>query len=233
MTERIYTQEQLSALPEQGVEAQKIRALFLAYGGSYDFCRFYRQADTYLAALDGSFVIAEQPGADYEEIAQFLCMHGFTDIFCSDETGNRLKPLIPAEFTPGQLMVYCGEKHGGFPPECTPMEAWSVIGSRFDIPFEPWYLDISHRVRHGVTRCISDGRATLVIQHEINGESLISQVCVLPEYEHRGIAGELVRSVSAAISGKVQLICEESLCGFYEKCGYRKGSQKYIAVALG
>ncbi|MCI5667683.1 MAG: GNAT family N-acetyltransferase [Oscillospiraceae bacterium] len=233
MTERIYTAEQLYALPEHGVEAQKIRALFLAYGGDYDFCRFFRHGESFLAALDGSFVIAEQPGADHEEIAQFLCMHGYTDIFCSEETGDRLKPLLPAVFTPVQLMVYCGQKHGGFPPECTPMEAWSVIGSRFGIPFEPWYLDMSHRVRHGITRCFSDGKAALVLQHDINGEALISQVSVLRESEGQGIAGALVRQISAALSGEVQVICEERLCGFYEKCGYRRKSQKFIAAAPG
>ena len=59
MTERIYSAEQLSGLPAQGIEPNKIRALFLSYGGEYDFCRFFRQGSTFLAALDGSFVIAE------------------------------------------------------------------------------------------------------------------------------------------------------------------------------
>lgn len=63
MTERVYTAEQLSELPARGVEALKIRALFNAYGGSYDFCRFFRQGSTYLACLDGSFVICEAPAA--------------------------------------------------------------------------------------------------------------------------------------------------------------------------
>ena len=67
MTERIYTAEQLSELPARGVEALKIRALFNAYGGSYDFCRFFRQGSTYLACLDGSFVICEDPGCDLQD----------------------------------------------------------------------------------------------------------------------------------------------------------------------
>ena len=82
MTERIYTAEQLSELPARGVEALKIRALFNAYGGSYDFCRFFRQGGTYLACLDGSFVICEDPGCDWEELAGFLAMNGFSDLFC-------------------------------------------------------------------------------------------------------------------------------------------------------
>lgn len=231
MTERVYSAEQISGLPEHGVEAQKIRALFLAYGGGYDFCRFFRHGGTFLAALDGSFVIAEQPGADIEELAQFLALHGFTDIFCSEYMGQALIPLLNAEFTPVSLMEYAGEKGGALPAECSPSEAWRVISSRFAIPFEPWYLDMSHRVRHGISRCISDGRAALVIQHAINGEALISQVSVLPEYEGQGIAGALLRQVSAALPESVQVVCEDSLCGFYERCGYRRVSKKFVAAA--
>ena len=94
VTERIYFAEQISGLPAQGIEPNKIRALFLAYGGEYDFCRFFRQGSTFLAALDGSFVIAEQPGADIEELAQFLALHGFTDIFCSEDMGQALPAVI-------------------------------------------------------------------------------------------------------------------------------------------
>lgn len=231
MTERIYSAEQLSGLPAQGIEPNKIRALFLAYGGEYDFCRFFRQGNTFLAALDGSFVIAEQPGADIEELAQFLALHGFTDIFCSESLGQALIPLLSADFTPVNLMEYAGGKGGALPGDCSPSEVWRIIGSRFGIQFEPWYLDMSHRVRHGISRCISDGRAALVIQHELNGEALISQVSVLEEYERQGIAGALLRQVSAAIPGKVQVVCEDSLCGFYERCGFRRVSKKYVAAA--
>lgn len=230
MTERIYTAEQLSALPAHGVEAQKIRALFNAYGGSYDFCRFFRHGGTYLACLDGSFVVCDQPGADFEELAQFLGMHGFTDIFCSGSAGEALKLLINADFTPVHLMRYTGEKCGRLPVELSPSQVWDIIGSRFDIPFEPWYLDMSHRVRHGVSRCYSDGRAALVVQHEINGEALISQVSVRRECERQGYARALVKLVSAAISGEVQVICEDDLRGFYTHCGFEPVSKKYVAV---
>lgn len=231
MTERIYTADLLEALPVHGVEAQKIRALLNAYGVNYDFCRFFRQGGTYLACLDGSFVICEQPGADFEELAQFLGMHGFTDIFCSEAAGNALKPLVSAEFTSVWLMRCMAEKFGELPAELPPSQVWDIIGSRFDIPFEPWYLDMSHRVRHGVSRCFSDGKAALVVQHEINGEALISQVSVRREYERCGYAGALVKQVSAALSGEVQVICEDRLRGFYERCGFEPVSKKCVAVS--
>lgn len=188
MTERIYTAEQLSELPARGVEALKIWALFNAYGGSYEFCRFFRQGSTYLACLDGSFVICEDPGCDWEELAGFLAMNGFSDLFCSETAGDMLRGKIPAEFSRVCLMeLRMPEKSGEKLPECSPSEAWKVISTRFPIDFEPWYLDMSHRVRHGVSRCVSDGRSALVVQHSIGSESLISQVAVLPDFEGKGV----------------------------------------------
>jgi len=231
VTERIYKAEQLAALPEHGVEALKIRALFSAYGGSYDFCRFFRQDDTYLAGLDGSFVISDGAGTDWEEIAEFLNMHGFTDIFCSERAGEKLRNACNAEFTRVNLMELTAPPGNlAAVPECSPSEVWKIISRRFPVEFEPWYLDISHRVRHGVSKCVSDGKAALVIQHSINGETLISQVAVLPEQECKGYASGLVRSVCASVGGTLQVICEDRLTGFYEKSGFMRREFKYCGV---
>lgn len=233
MTERIYTAEQLSELPARGVEALKIWALFNAYGGSYEFCRFFRQGSTYLACLDGSFVICEDPGCDWEELAGFLAMNGFSDLFCSETAGDMLRGKIPAEFSRVCLMeLRMPEKSGEKLPECSPSEAWKVISTRFPIDFEPWYLDMSHRVRHGVSRCVSDGRSALVVQHSIGSESLISQVAVLPDFEGKGYAGGLLRRVCRALGGEIQVICEDRLTGFYEKFGFRHAGYRYCAARI-
>lgn len=231
MTERIYSGEQFSLLPQHGVEAQKIRALFLGYGTGYDFCRFFRQGSTYLAALDGSFVICAQPETDWQEIAEFISMHGFTDIFCSQESAERLKKLLNAQFTDVALMERSAERSEDVRlPECTPSQAWDIISTRFDIEFEPWYLDMSHRVRHGISKCISDGKAALVVQHSINGETMLSQVAVLEEYEHTGRARGIINAVCNAYGSTIQVICEEKLTAFYEKCGFRRSGNMTAAV---
>lgn len=233
MIKRVYTASQLMALPEHGIEAQKIRALFLAYGGNYDFCRFFVQDNgaAFLAALDGSFVVCAGDGADLTEIGEFIAVHGFTDIFCSVESGTAFSEQLPGSCSEVSLMEYRGEQNGTVPPEAQPSEVWSIIGSRFEIDFEPWYLDMSHRFRHGVTRCYSDGKAALVVQHSINGEVLISQVSVLREFEGRGYAGGLLRNVCSGLSGVVQVVCEGSLTAFYEKNGFVEVSRKMIITA--
>lgn len=241
MIERIYSEGQLSELPANGVEAQKIRALFRAYGGGYDFCRFFRQrspdGSTYFSALDSSFVISGGAGADYAEIAQFLNIHGFSDVFCSEEAGIQLEKLLAAFFTRVDLMEYscekadvsCQEILRGL--EISPSDIWKIIGTRFEIQFEPWYLDMSHRVRHGISTCFSDGKAALVMQHNINGEALLSQVCVLKEFEGLGYASRLLKTVCSAVPGKVQIVCENSLAAFYRKCGFSKTENKYVGIA--
>ena len=233
MIQRIYEREQLQGLP-CGVESGKLLALFEAYGGGYEFCRFFRQfgsGEAFLAALDGSFVIAAADNADFVELAQFLSVHGFTELFCSENAGEGLKPFLCTDFQRVRLMEYSGTKQGTLPPDISPSEAWKIIGSRFEIPFEPWYLDISHRVRHGVSHCFSDGKAALVLQHDINGEILLSQVSVLRQFEGMGYAGGLVRAVSAALPGRVQVICEDRLVEFYKKCGFCPVAVKCVCAA--
>ena len=230
MIERIYAPEQLAEIPP-GVESGKLLALFAAYGGGYDFCRFFRQSgegSAFIGALDGSVVLAGAEQADFPELAQFLSVHGFTDIFCSAEAGERLRDFLPGVYQQVELMERTGGNSGELPQERSPSKVWEIIGSRFEIPFEPWYLDMSHRVRHGVSRCFSDGKAALVLQHDINGEVLLSQVCVKREYEGQGFAGDLVRAVCSAVSGVIHVICEDEITGFYRRCGFTEAGKKYI-----
>lgn len=231
MTERIYSAKSFSDLPESGVEAQKIRALLSAYGTEYDFCRFFRHDGGYLAALDGSFVIYADDRTDVTELAEFLKIHGWSDIFCSEEIAKALCSGISAAYTLVYRMNYSGcFGTGTLPQECSPSEVWDIIGSRFAIEFEPWYLDMSHRVRHGVSRCYSSGDSALVVQHEIGGEALISQVCTRQGCEGRGSASGLLREVCGGLSARAYVLCEHSLCGFYEKCGFESAAQKYAAI---
>ena len=229
MIERIYADEQLSGLPEHGVEAQKIRALWLAYGAKWDFCRFFQQEDTFLAALDSSFVLCESANTDYKELAEFLSICGFSDIICSEYSGKMLSGLMEANFHKVNVMTYRGSKcEGELPAEVQPSEIWDIIEKRFSPAFEPWYLDMSHRVRHGVSRCFSDGKAALVVQHDINNEALISQVCVLPEDEGNGYASSLLCRVCRNLSSNAQVICEDKLCRFYEKNGFIHYAELYV-----
>lgn len=236
MIRRAYSSAVLSVLPKNGVEAQKIRALLLAYGTKYDFCRFYVSENAVLCETDGSFVMCETRASDdssAEELAGFLELSGFTDIFCSAELGKQLSERLSGNFRRVRLMRFCGTSLECADVEKTPPleEVYRVLSTAFDIEHDAWYADMSHRIRHGVARArLLDGSA-LIIQHDINGEALLSQIATVPEKRGRGNAARLIRSVCAELSeSAVCVVCEEDLISFYRKVGFQPIGEKYIVT---
>lgn len=223
MTVRLTSPAQLSALPEKGITAQKIRALLAAYGTGYDFCRFYRHnGGSFLAGMGESFVLCAGGGADCEELAQFLNFSGCAELLCDSECGGKINVSLGSDLSRVNVMRYGGT---GIPceMECSPplSEMYDIVGTVFGFEYEPWYLDMSHRVRHGVARCRKLEGSALVIQHDINGEALISQVATLPAQRGRGLASGLISSVCAELCGReIYILCEDGLIPFYRKNGF-------------
>lgn len=224
MIERILNADNFVCQAARGIEAGKINALYQAYGTKYDFCRFYRQGNCILSSLDGSFVICDDDSADIEELADFLRMNGFAEIFCSESLGKALAEQLYADSSSVNVMRFDSSATNSSDFNAAPSlsDVYSIISEGFDIEFEPWYLDMSHRVRHGVSCCcVLDDKAALVIQHDINGEALISQVACRKACRGQGAASCLVKAVSASLApSEVYVICEDSLIPFYEHCGF-------------
>ncbi|MDE7194936.1 MAG: GNAT family N-acetyltransferase [Oscillospiraceae bacterium] len=227
MITRISSPEDFAALPERGVEAQKIRALYRAYGAEYDFCRFYRQNDdTFIAALDRSFILCEGK-ADYGELAGFFTACGFGEIFCSEQAAAEL----PFQTSYVYLMRYIGWSEHCEDIDRQPRldEVYEILKTSFDIQYEPWYLDMSHRVRHGVSRCMTLDGSTLTVQHDINGEALLSQIAALPKGRGRGITKRLIRAACSELApSEVFVLCEKELKEFYRKCGFEACGTKCL-----
>lgn len=227
MITRISSPDDFAALPERGVEAQKIRALYQAYGTGYDFCRFYRQdEDSFIAALDGDFILCGS-GADHGELAGFFSACGFGSIFCSESAAAGLP--FPAAFV--YLMRYVGGAEPCREIDREPRldEVYGILKTAFDIQYEPWYLDMSHRVRHGVSRCMTLGGSTLTVQHNINGEALLSQIAALPQSRGRGVTKRLIYAACSELApSEVYVLCERELTGFYEKCGFEVCGKKCV-----
>lgn len=234
MISRAYSAAELSVLPKSGVEAQKIRALLLAYGTKYDFCRFYISENAALCEMDGSFAICETLTPYHsavDELAGFLGLGGYKDIFCSAELGEQLSARLSGTFRRVRLMRFCGTSS-----ECADVEkepplekVYRVLSTAFAVEHDAWYADMSHRIRHGVARArLLDGSA-LIIQHEINGEALLSQIATVPEKRGRGNAARLIRSVCAELSeSEVYVVCEEELISFYRNAGFEPSREKFI-----
>lgn len=232
MITRLTSPKQLELLPKRGIEAQKIRSLLKAYGIKYDFCRFFCQGgDTFIAALDNNFVLCNGLAADYEELSEFFAANGFNEIFCAQNAALELKRYIKLFVRQVNLMKFRGAAvQSDFDHEPVLDEVYAVLETAFDFEYEPWYLDMSHRIRHGISRCCSlDGSAVLVVQHNLNGEALLSQAAVLPERRGAGLAKRLIGAVCFELMpSDIYVICEDSLIAFYQHCGFELVGSKFV-----
>lgn len=232
MIKRAYSSEEVSSLPESGVEAQKIRALLTAYGTKYDFCRFFVSESVILCETDGGFVLCEYTdNHDVNELAEFLGFHGFSDIFCSETLGEPLLKSLRCSSKKVNLMRFCGKAVPNENIDTSPRldEVYKILNSVFDIEYEPWYADMSHRIRHGVSGARVLGGSALIIQYNLNGEALLSQIATLPDLRGRGGASRLITGVCAELSeSAVYVLCEDKLLQFYGRIGFEKISEKIV-----
>lgn len=237
MIRHVQFPDELANLPLKGVEAQKIRALLLAYGTKYDFCRFYVSEDLILCETDGCFVVCDlNDVSDISELADFFRFSGFSEAFCSEKIGKMLSDALACGFKKVNLMRFCGEPLGGEEVESDPPldKVFRIISSSFEIDYESWYTDMSHRMRHNVAKARCLGGSALMIQHDLNGEALLSQVATLPYERGHGNAARLISSVCAELSpSEVFVICEDKLLSFYEKVGFTKEANKFILYRRG
>ncbi|MDE7362568.1 MAG: hypothetical protein K2N38_11620 [Oscillospiraceae bacterium] len=224
MIRRALTEGELNGLPKYGLEAQKIRALLVSYGLKYDFCRFYvgewSEGSAFLGGLNGSFVLSENGRCDFGELTEFIEFVGISELFCSESAGEQF--ALPRKKVNVMRFEGVGEQCS---VETEPPlgEVYEVLKTAFDIEFEPWYLDMSHRVRHGVTAFRRLDGSVLAVQHNINGEALLSQIATLPEKRGLGNARRLISAVCAELSdSRVYVVCEDALLGFYRSLGFHR-----------
>lgn len=232
MIKRAFLPDELAALPQNGIEAQKIRALLLAYGTKYDFCRFFFSENVILCEMDGCLVISElSEDFDVRELADFVSFCGFSEIFCSKRLGYRLSKKIRCNVEKINLMCFQGERVINSELEKSPPldKVYKIIKTSFDINYDSWYTDISHRIRHGVAKARTLDGSALIVQHDLNGEALLSQIATLPESRRQGNAARLIKAVCGELSeSSVFILCEDSLQPFYEKLGFVYYATKMI-----
>lgn len=112
--------------------------------------------------------------------------------------------------------------------EISPREIYAVLKANGMVgEFEPFYLDLSHRMRHGTVRCagVSANGKTVAVAAAVLGESasLISAVAVLPKFHRRGLGTAVVRKIERMLpSGTVYILREERKNeAFYDALGYK------------
>lgn len=230
MIEKINNIEQFENFIKEDIYYVRIMSLIKAYGCNYDFTRFYRQLDesknitAILSGLDNDWTLCFDNKADCDELEEFFSIIGYSTILADSSF------KFTDSFEEG--IVMSSSRKMEFPSQYTEIDRFPKLMELFNFvdygtaDFETWYVDISHRIRHG---CAS--AYTLNVNDEIissgifssiyNDNAVLTAVQTSPEFRHMGYGSSLVSEMLGDIKGTVYLMRELNLNEqFYIKLGF-------------
>lgn len=208
---RILTEKAPDVAPETPFGC-RIASAAAAYGLNEPFEQFWIQdGGTVLAKIDDIALLAEKDGMNAEEILAFLCTLDLRHLSCTEETANHLGLTASVR---GEIMVLHAknqkkEAYADVRYNPSPREIYSVLeqseSETFHAPeFEPFYMDLSYRTRHGAAlsagvyqgeRLVSCAVCTSMTERA----ALISSVACVPGLRRHGYG----RTAVAALVGKL------------------------------
>lgn len=231
MIEKVNDISELSGFYRDDLFYVRIMSLAKAYGFSYDFAVFYRQLDSdnritaIISKLDFDFTLCFNENADTNEISEFISVLGYSTLLC-DASFNHTAP-----YTQGVIMV--SDKKVEIPAARAEIDKYPKLMELFNFvdydtaDFESWYVDISHRIRHGCARAYTLNINGVIIASGIfssiyNNDAVLSAVRTSEEYRGLGYGSALVSEMSGDIKGKIYLMREKELNEqFYKRLGFK------------
>lgn len=206
---RLWTEDTLPKLSPNW-QGTYVLSRFAAYGTNARFAPFYAdEKGNFLSVLDGNAVLS---GTDIhvEEWAAFVAMQPEIRIFSADGTiAKRIAELLQKPILSKRVMRL--EHPLPTPSEPliapTPRQMYPLLTLVFGNtmpPFESWYVDVSHRVRHGICKTAGierDGAlvSTAMTVAESAEAAIIGAVATAPNYRKQGMASRCLQGLAAAI----------------------------------
>lgn len=202
----------------------RIAGLLEAYGPDCPFVRFW-QADEggLVALLDGMAVAEHSMQTDREELYLFLSMQpeirsvrtdaAFAAILAkrwgtTAKTGSVMR--LERDLPPDDRVQ----------PPASPRSVYPLLAQCFEdglSAFDSWYVDVSHRLRHGcchmvVLRDAQGPAATAMTVAECHGAALLGAVATRPDCRGRGYASACVSTLAHTMlaKGKAVWICPKN-----------------------
>lgn len=236
MIEQIFDFKPLNEYDRTDLYSVKIKALAKAYGFSYSFAKFYCAKDengvvtAIFSALDSDYTLSyDEHISDIDELKEFFSFVGFSTLHC-DASFN-----IDCDFSQGDVMKCTEKREVDIPyaevndyPHLFDLYNFVDYG---EIPFNDWYVDISHRIRKGTAFA-----ATIDVDDEIissavltsifNSNAVLSAVRTKPQFRNLGYGSALVRAMCCSVSGTVYIMRENGKNEhFYEKLGFENSGK--------
>ena len=230
MIERITDISRAEEWHTRDIFSIRIMSLLKAYTTKYPFALFYYQiidgrVTAFISKLDGDFTISVDDGFDTEEIIQFLCVTGYSSVLCDE----RLQ--LFAKYNEGVIMKSKRKMefslNGAFIDEFPKlMDLYNFIDYNSS-DFKAWYVDISHRIRHGTAKAYTlnvdeNVVASGILSSIFEDYSILTAVRTENEYRNQGYGSALVSYICSDVKGTVYLMRDDGMNeGFYKRLGFK------------
>ena len=205
----------------------KIKANFLSYGGDCSFLFLWCQKSNQditaiICRFEKSVIIVANDDADFGEIKDFLNVVGFSSLQASPFVFKNLG----LEFTEYQVVFKKAKIGGKLPPMPNLKEVYDILFSEETphikkVPFDSFYVDLCHRIRHGTAAAVLNCNSVCVASHITNNAAVISGVATKKNSRKTGSGSMVLNSLCESLNGrKIFAAAEESVVPFYIKNGF-------------
>lgn len=225
-----------NALPDLGgffdrFSATKIKANELAYGFKYPFllfwCQYIESALTaVICKFEQSVILVTNKNADINEIKQFINAVGFTSLEGEYELVKTLTQKNVREYT----VVFKKATQSSLshtPPNIK--QVYEIIYGWENEhiathEFEPFYADLTHRIRHGTAAAVLvQSSAAAIASHITGSDAVISGVATIPNKQGKGLGRAALETLEQNLVGRnIFASADSGVLDFYLKSGYIK-----------
>ena len=204
---------------------RKILAAYNAYGGSYDFCRFYSCGNGIIHIYNTNMVI--DGNIDCDEAEMFIDLTKPAAIETESKKGLHICGGYSAEHRTLFRVVpqKCSIDIGNVKVNSCTDKCFEILNESFDdmLSYDDWYVDMSHRIRHNVSKLYLYESTTITQQFNINGFIFLSHIATAKSQRGRGTARELLRLLGGEAEKRGEtayLFARDKRYSFYESIGF-------------
>lgn len=200
----------------------KILSTASAYGTELPFAQFWLQFSddnepiAAISKLDSTLTLCTSSSCNYKELKDFIEILDVKDILCDLQTAEALNLKIERH---GEIMVYHNtsktvQTDSKEPPRLK--EVYELLcacrAETFTPPeFEPFYLDMSHRIRHGAASIAGIYRNGALISCAMTSAqtqeaAVLSAVAAHPDFQRQGFGRLAVNTLISQLPQKLIFI---------------------------
>lgn len=233
-----------AAVLERSWRGRQILAYQKAYGGKYDFCRFFRVTGKggigWLFLFNATLLICTDGDVPEDEICVFTAMHLPFRVECPASLLPMLsqipnyQKLHRATFslTPSAPSVQFCEADVNTNPKL--QDVYGILQEGFPnlSEYSLWLTDVSHRRRHGVSQVLTyKNSSTLTLIYDWKDCVLVGQVATKLSQRGSGYARDFLRWIASrlALQGKqAALFALDVRVSFYREIGFQEIASEYV-----